>query len=61
MPLRISAILRVLSPNPRGSTGYGKEFGDAIERAYPSVDYHDLMAGGDAVLARGSWTSRTCL
>lgn len=43
----------VLYTNPRGSTGYGTAFGNAIERAYPSVDYEDLMAGVDAVLARG--------
>ena len=43
----------VLYTNPRGSTGYGTEFGNAIERAYPSVDYEDLMAGVDATLARG--------
>jgi len=35
----------VLYTNPRGSTGYGSTFGNAIERAYPSVDYDDLMAG----------------
>ncbi len=43
----------VLYTNPRGSTGYGTEFGNAIDRAYPSVDYGDLMAGVDAVLERG--------
>ena len=43
----------VLYTNPRGSTGYGSAFGNAIERAYPSVDYDDLMAGVDALLARG--------
>jgi dipeptidyl aminopeptidase/acylaminoacyl peptidase len=43
----------VLYTNPRGSTGYGTAFGNAIERAYPSVDYDDLMAGVDAVIARG--------
>jgi dipeptidyl aminopeptidase/acylaminoacyl peptidase len=43
----------VLYTNPRGSTGYGTAFGNAIERAYPSVDYDDLMAGVDAILARG--------
>lgn len=43
----------VLYTNPRGSTGYGTPFGNAIERAYPSVDYDDLMAGVDAVLAKG--------
>lgn len=43
----------VLYTNPRGSTGYGSAFGNAIERAYPSVDYDDLMAGVDAVIHRG--------
>ncbi len=43
----------VLYTNPRGSTGYGTAFGNAIERAYPSVDYDDLMAGVDTVLGRG--------
>jgi dipeptidyl aminopeptidase/acylaminoacyl peptidase len=43
----------VLYTNPRGSTGYGTAFGNAIDRAYPSVDHEDLMAGVDTVLARG--------
>ena len=43
----------VLYTNPRGSTGYGTSFGNAIDNAYPSVDYHDLMAAVDVVMARG--------
>jgi len=43
----------VLYTNPRGSTGYGSAFGNAIFRAYPSVDYDDLMAGVDSVVGRG--------
>ena len=43
----------VLYTNPRGSTGYGSTFGNAIARAYPSVDYDDLMAGVDTVIGRG--------
>ena len=43
----------VLITNPRGSTGYGSTFGNAIMRAYPSVDYDDLMAGVDTVVGRG--------
>jgi dipeptidyl aminopeptidase/acylaminoacyl peptidase len=43
----------VLYTNPRGSTGYGSSFGNAIFHAYPSVDYDDLMAGVDTVLGRG--------
>ena len=37
----------VLHTNPRGSSGYGSPFGNAIENAYPDKDYHDLMMGVD--------------
>jgi dipeptidyl aminopeptidase/acylaminoacyl peptidase len=43
----------VLYTNPRGSTGYGSAFGNAIRHRYPGVDYEDLMAGVDAVVSRG--------
>ena len=43
----------VLYTNPRGSTGYGTAFGNAIDQAYPGVDYDDLMAGVDTVIGRG--------
>ncbi len=43
----------VLYTNPRGSTGYGTDFGNAIDKAYPSVDYDDLIAGVDSVVGRG--------
>ena len=43
----------VLYTNPRGSSGYGAEFGNLIHHNYPGHDYDDLMAGVDAVLARG--------
>ena len=43
----------VLYTNPRGSSGYGSEFGNAINYAYPSMDYDDLMAGVDEVIGRG--------
>jgi dipeptidyl aminopeptidase/acylaminoacyl peptidase len=43
----------VLYTNPRGSTGYGSAFGNAIMHAYPSVDYEDLMAGVNAVVNKG--------
>ena len=39
--------------NPRGSTGYGEEFGNLIHHAYPGNDYDDLMSGVDAVIDRG--------
>ena len=44
----------VLYCNPRGSTGYGEEFGNLIHHAYPGNDYDDLMSCVDALLARGS-------
>ncbi|HEX7153800.1 MAG TPA: S9 family peptidase [Thermoanaerobaculia bacterium] len=43
----------VLYPNPRGSTTYGHEFGNIIQYRYPGDDHKDLMAGVDALLARG--------
>ncbi len=42
-----------LYTNPRGSTGYGTDFGNAIDNGYPSVDYDDLMAGVDALIDLG--------
>ncbi len=43
----------VLYTNPRGSTGYGSAFGNAINNAYPGQDYDDLMRGVDEVVRRG--------
>jgi acylaminoacyl-peptidase len=43
----------VLYTNPRGSTSYGADFGNAIHHAYPGNDYDDLMSGVDAVIERG--------
>jgi dipeptidyl aminopeptidase/acylaminoacyl peptidase len=44
----------VLYVNPRGSTGYGADFANAIDNASPGdKDYGDLMAGVDALVARG--------
>jgi dipeptidyl aminopeptidase/acylaminoacyl peptidase len=42
-----------LYTNPRGSTGYGSAFGNAIKNAYPGKDFDDLMKGVDVVLAKG--------
>ena len=39
--------------NPRGSTGYGQDFVNGIQYAYPGKDYDDLMAGVDAAIAKG--------
>ena len=45
----------VLSTNPRGSTGYGSNFANAINDSFPGkFDSGDLMAGLDYLIARGS-------
>jgi len=51
--LYASAGYVVLYTNPRGSTSYGQEFGNAIHHDYPGNDFDDLMSGVDAVLERG--------
>lgn len=43
----------VLYTNPRGSSGYGEEFGNLIHHDYPNHDYDDLMSGVDAVIKKG--------
>ena len=48
-----SAGYLVLYTNPRGSTSYGQEFAASIQYAFPGDDAKDLLAGIDAVVARG--------
>ncbi len=43
----------VLYPNPRGSSGYGPDFGNIIQYRYPGDDFKDLMAGVDELEKRG--------
>ncbi|HTB11571.1 MAG TPA: S9 family peptidase [Bryobacteraceae bacterium] len=43
----------VLYLNPRGSTGYGEEFGNIIHTHYPGDDYKDLMIGVDKMVEKG--------
>ena len=43
----------VLYMNPRGSTGYGEEFGNIIHTHYPGDDYKDLMIGVDKMIEKG--------
>jgi dipeptidyl aminopeptidase/acylaminoacyl peptidase len=43
----------VLYTNPRGSTSYGESFADCIQYKFPGDDARDLMAGVEAVVARG--------
>jgi dipeptidyl aminopeptidase/acylaminoacyl peptidase len=43
----------VFYPNPRGSTGYGEEFGDLLYNNYPGDDYQDVMDGVDMLIDEG--------
>lgn len=43
----------LLRPNPRGSTGYGKEFRYANFQDWGYGDYEDLMSGVDLVIEMG--------
>ncbi len=44
----------VLYPNMAGSASYGEEFANLIHLNHPGPDYTDIMAGVDAVIARGN-------
>ncbi|WBQ11270.1 S9 family peptidase [Hyphomonadaceae bacterium ML37] len=43
----------VFYTNPRGSTSYGQDFANLIDKDYPGSDVDDLNSGVDALLARG--------
>ncbi len=51
--LYAAAGYAVLYTNPRGSTSYGQEFANLIDKKYPGDDYGDLMASVDAAVAAG--------
>ncbi len=43
----------ILRPNPRGSSGYGREFRYANTKDWGGADYQDLMSGVDKVIEMG--------
>ncbi|MBT8398047.1 MAG: prolyl oligopeptidase family serine peptidase, partial [Gemmatimonadetes bacterium] len=43
----------VLITNPRGSSGYGREFGFALWQKWGIPDFEDVMAGVDYVIEQG--------
>jgi len=51
--LYASAGYIVFYPNPRGSTGYGEEFGNLLYHNYPGEDYQDVMDGVDVLIEQG--------
>lgn len=51
--LYAAAGYAVLYTNPRGSTSYGEDFANLIDKNYPGPDYDDLIAAVDAAIADG--------
>jgi dipeptidyl aminopeptidase/acylaminoacyl peptidase len=43
----------VLQPNPRGSSGYGKDFSAKLYADWGNLDYQDVIAGVDHVISQG--------
>ncbi len=43
----------VVYTNPRGSTGYGRAFAEAVTGDWGGKDYEDILAGLDTAIARG--------
>lgn len=43
----------ILRPNPRGSSGYGKEFRYSNQKDWGGADYQDVMTGVDRVIEMG--------
>ncbi len=44
----------VLRVNPRGTPGYGEDYGNLLRTRYPGDDFDDLMHAVDAAIAKGS-------
>ena len=53
VPLLVSRGYAVLMPNPRGSSGRGQEFADAVVGDMGGADTHDYLSGIDAMVERG--------
>lgn len=51
----------VLMPNPRGSTGYGNQFTTANVGDWGGNDFKDIMAGVDALIAKGIADPEKCV
>jgi dipeptidyl aminopeptidase/acylaminoacyl peptidase len=51
--------MAVVAVNPRGSTGYGQKFVDAVTKDWGGKPYTDIMSALDAALARNPWMDST--
>ncbi|MFE1962512.1 S9 family peptidase [Streptomyces sp. NPDC059479] len=52
-PLLVSQGYAVLHPNPRGSSGRGQPFAEAVFGDMGGADMHDILSGVDALVDRG--------
>lgn len=52
-PILVGHGYAVFCPNVRGSTGYGEKFVEANRADWGGADFKDVMAGVDALIARG--------
>jgi acylaminoacyl-peptidase len=43
----------VMLANPRGSAGYGEQFGNLLRTRFPGGDFDDVMHGVDAAISKG--------
>jgi dipeptidyl aminopeptidase/acylaminoacyl peptidase len=53
VPALLELGYAIFMPNPRGSTGYGWEFADAVHGDMGGKDTDDLLSGLDALIERG--------
>jgi dipeptidyl aminopeptidase/acylaminoacyl peptidase len=53
VPALLELGYAIFMPNPRGSTGYGWEFADAVHGDMGGKDTHDLLSGLDALVDMG--------
>lgn len=53
VPLLLQLGYAVFLPNPRGSSGYGWNFADAVHGDMGGADVDDLLSGIDALVDRG--------
>ena len=53
VPLLVSRGYAVLNPNPRGSSGRGREFAAAVVGDMGGADTYDYLSGIDAMVERG--------
>lgn len=49
----VAAGFQLFLPNPRGSSGFGESFREAVVADWGGADYRDILAGVDLLVAQG--------